>query len=452
MSLRGRLIGAAAALTLATLGGAFAAVFVSVNRAQELRLDAALEAHAADEARHLASSPSATLRRGPGLFANDVGPLPHSQALFTGSGEVLLSTPGLADVVARLARERRPSRQHFNLRARGAHLRAMILDLPDGSGRRLLFAIPRSDLDGDEAFLARAMRWIFAVAVGWTVVVATALVRRLTREHQAITEVARRVAAGDFNARVALSVRDREVDQLGKDIDEMIARLQRLVSSQQRFVAHAAHELRLPLTTLLGELSLALRRERDDASYRDTIEQALGDTRRLKILADDLLTLARSSGLPTNEAETLSLAEVTRGAVGLVGALAEARGVRIEVRGDAKARGHEADLQRLVRNLLENAVRFSPPGRAVRVTLREARDGARLTVRDEGAGVPEADRERIFDPFFRAAGHRDHDDLGAGLGLAIAREIVLAHRGEITLDAPEPAAPGASFTVRLPPA
>lgn len=450
MSLRGKLIGAAAALTLVTLGGSFAVVFVSVNHAQELRLDAALHAQAEDEARHIASAPDAELRGGPGPFANGVGPLPRVEALLDADGGVLATTPGFAGALPPFARARGDERQRFDLWIDRVHLRAVRLPVPDHSGRRLLFAAPRTDLDDDEAFLRRAMILVFALAVGWSVAVATWLVRRLTREHQAITRTVRLVAAGDLRARVALSARDREVDQLGQDVDEMIARLEGLVNSQRRFVANAAHELRLPLTTLLGELSLALRRDRDEGAYRETIEGALGDTRRLKLLADDLLTLARIGSAPEGERTPVSLREVALAAAESVEGLAQTRGVLVRVEGDARTRGRAGDLQRMTRNLLENAVRFSPTGGTVRVLL--GAEGERVTLRvvDQGVGVPESEREKIFEPFYRASGHRDVDDVGAGLGLAIVREVAENSGGDVRFEASAVDLPGGAFCVRLP--
>jgi two-component system heavy metal sensor histidine kinase CusS len=422
MNLRGRLIGAVTALTLVTLGGAFTVVSAEVNAVQERRLDHELVSHACDEARDAAQRDAHEIRERPGPFANGVGPLPRHGVLYDRDGAALDATPNFERAVPAFARVRRPDGGCFDLWFAGTHLRAVVVPVPDGSGRRLLFALPRTDLDGDEAFLRHAMSLVFAVAVAWSVVVATWLVRRLTREHQAIAEVARRVAAGDLRARVHGVAADRDVAQLGHDIDDMIARLEALVTSQQRFVAHAAHELRLPLTTLLGELSLALRKPRDAGEYRAAIAEALGATRRLKQLADDLLALARvGSGGPA-PTERVAAREVAEAAVAEVRAYADARGVTVSLAGgDDALRGRPADLRRLLRNLLENAVRHAPRGSDVTLTV-SAGDPVLFRVRDRGGGVAEPDRARIFDAFYRAAGHRDDDDTGAGLGLALARK------------------------------
>ncbi|NVL83830.1 histidine kinase dimerization/phospho-acceptor domain-containing protein, partial [Escherichia coli] len=119
-------------------------------------------------------------------------------------------------------------------------------------------------------------------SIGLTVLVTWRVVRRLTRGHEAIAETARRVAAGDLGARTALRSGDEEVVQLAHDVDEMVRRLEILVEGQQRFIAHAAHELRSPLTALYGELQLAVRRSRSADEYRATIEEALDSARRLK--------------------------------------------------------------------------------------------------------------------------------------------------------------------------
>lgn len=451
MSLRGRLIGAVTALTLVTLGGAFTAVSFAVNGAQERRLDHVLMDHAADEARDAARRGEHEISDRPGPFANGAGPLTRYGVLYATDGAVLDATPNFDRAIPAFTLVHHHAGEFFDLWFERVHLRAVFVRVPDGSGRRLLLALPRTDLDGDEAFLRRAMKMVFAVAVAWSVVVATWLVRRLTREHLVITDVVKRVAAGDLSARVQSHSGDREIAQLGRDVDEMITRLERLMTSQQRFVAHAAHELRLPLTTLLGELSHALRRSRDAESYRLAIEEALGATRRLKQLADDLLTLARVGSEREAPSERVLLREVAEVVSQRVHAYAAAHEVRVEVSGDEVAvQGRSLDLRRLVRNLVENAVRHAPPGGVVRIRTEADGSTARLSVTDDGPGVPPEERDRIFEAFYRAAGPRADDDTGAGLGLAIVREIARAHGGDVTLAEGDETAGGACFILSLP--
>lgn len=451
MSLRGRLIGAVTALTLVTLGGAFTAVSFTVNGAQERRLDHALMTHAVEEARDAARRGAHEISDRPGPFANGAGPLTRYGVLYAHDGAVLDATPNFDRALPTYTVVHHHAGEFFDLWFQRVHLRAVFVHVPDASGRRLLLALPRTDLDGDEAFLRRAMRLVFAVAVAWSIVVATWLVRRLTREHQVITEVVKRVAAGDLSARVQSHSGDREIAQLGRDVDDMIARLDLLVTSQRRFVAHAAHELRLPLTTLLGELSHALRKSRDAESYRLAIEEALGATRRLKQLADDLLALARVGSGYEAPTEPVRLREVGEIVMQRLQPYAASHEVRVEVAGDEVAvRGRSLDLRRLVRNLVENAIRHAPRGGVVRIRTERAGAEARLSVTDDGPGVPPEERERIFEAFYRAAGPRADDDTGAGLGLAIVREIARAHGGEVTLAPQDDSARGACFVLSLP--
>jgi signal transduction histidine kinase len=261
-----------------------------------------------------------------------------------------------------------------------------------------------------------------------------------------IAAVARAVAAGDLSARIATTSTDPEMGRLGRDVDEMISRLAVLVETQQVFIANASHELRSPITALLGELSFALRRERDAASYRATIEDALGAARELKVVTEDLLALARI-GATSIQPDRVCLSDVTRAAVDSTRAAAEEKGVTVEVSCDGPVvEGHAGDLQRLVRNLLENAIRHSPPRGCVRVEADSDADQARLQVADDGPGVPREVRERIFEPFFRSPASR-MDETGAGLGLAIARSIARAHGGDLQVVDSER---GARFRVRLP--
>ena len=260
---------------------------------------------------------------------------------------------------------------------------------------------------------------------------------------------ARKVADGDLAARVALGSGDDEVVQLARDVDEMVRRLEILVEGQQRFIAHAAHELRSPLTSLYGELQLALRKSRSAEEYRAAIEEALDSARRLKALAEDLLALARIGAEREPSRTPVALDEVAKAAASWVSREATRRHVELAIDSDGSSvLGHAIDLERLLRNLLDNAVRHSP-----KAATCASRHGARATwctspSLDEGPGVPPEERDRVFDPFFRAASERRRDD-GSGLGLAIVREIARVHGGDVSVEQ-GPDGKGARFRARLP--
>ncbi|WP_051426017.1 sensor histidine kinase [Jiangella gansuensis] len=234
-----------------------------------------------------------------------------------------------------------------------------------------------------------------------------------------------------------------ELGRLAVTLNDMLSRLDAAAERQRAFVADAAHELRSPIAALRTELEVALAHP-DAVDPHETAREALDEVARMGRLVDDLLVLAHlDNPRPQRREDDVDLREI-------VAAVAE--GVRdprvtvtIEPGGPATARGHRDSLARVVRNLVDNAVRHAASH--VTVDVAAAARTVRLIVADDGAGVPPADRERIFERFTRLDDARDRDAGGSGLGLAIAREIVRAHGGSIAV---EDAAPGARFVVSLP--
>lgn len=457
MSFRGRLVAAVSLVTAVTLGGAFTAVSILVNRDQQQQLDQALRTEAQEEAREVAALGGRQLAISdrPGPAANDVGPLTKYGAIYGSDGRVLAATPTfLSTPPARsVLRPAGPSGGRcFDLWFRGEHLRGILFPIPSHPGLELLLAAPRTDLDSDAAFLARAMAMVWAVAWIWASLMASWIIRRLTHSQQTIAEVVRRFASGDRSARITRLSRDIEVAQLERDINDMVERISALVTSQQRFIAHAAHELRSPLSSLLGELSHALRRPRDAEGYREAIAESLDSARRLKQLTEDLLALARLDAAPPDAEEDVEVLAVARGAVRDVETEAEERRVEISITGQTcTVQGRPRDLERMVRNLIENAVRHSAPADLVEVCCRAETDHVLLSVADQGPGIPPSDRERIFEPFYRGPRERAQGLPGSGLGLTISREIARAHGGDLTLlPILHEEQPGSTFLIRLP--
>jgi two-component system heavy metal sensor histidine kinase CusS len=449
MRFRTRLIGAVTGVTMVTLGGAFATVSHLVNSDQQRQLDKALCTEAQKEANESArggNGEKLLISDGPGPYAGDVGPLTKYGAIFAADGRVLSATDTFLGHVPPLSLLWHAPNECFDLWFHREHLRAVFTPIPNYPGNLLMLAAPRLDLDSDSAFLQRATTIVFAVAVAWAALVATWIVRRLTRGHGAVAKVARRVADGDMRARVVPDPSDPEMAQLAVDVNHMIERLSKVLKSQEEFVTHAAHELRSPVTLLYGELSHALRRSRDLPSYRRTVEDALESTQRLKELAEGLLTMARIGGAAEEPFEEVRLDEVLTRAGRAVSGEASRHEVVLEIaEGPHVVSGRAQDLERLFCNLFENAIRHSPHGAAVRVATTDGGDRLFVHVSDEGPGVRAEDRDRIFQPFYRGSGA--YGTPGYGLGLAIARKVAQAHRGNLTL---ERASGGAEFVVELP--
>ncbi|MDB4937944.1 MAG: putative two-component sensor kinase [Labilithrix sp.] len=450
MKFRTRLVLTLSAATAVTVASAFGTASYVVERSEERQLDEALRAEAHLEAGEIAGQHgSLHVNNRGGPAADDIGRLKKFAVIYDSEGRVVDITSTFASGAPPFGTVSHPSGSAFDFWYGTDHLRGVFVAIPENQHHTLLLAAPRSDLEKDNEFLRQVMLVAALLSIGFTVLVTWRVVRRLTRGHEAIADAARRVAAGDLGARIALKGGDDEVVQLARDVDEMVRRLAILVEGQQRFVAHAAHELRSPLTSLYGELQLALRRSRTADEYKAAIEEALDSAKRLKALAEDLLALARIGADRDAPQTPVALDEVAKSAAAWVAQEAARRNIDLAIEADGSSvLGHANDLERLLRNLLDNAVRHSPDGGHVRVEAHSEGETVHVTVVDDGPGVPIEDRERVFDPFFRAASERRREG-GSGLGLAIVREIARGHGGDVSVE-DGPGGRGARFRATLP--
>jgi heavy metal sensor kinase len=234
-----------------------------------------------------------------------------------------------------------------------------------------------------------------------------------------------------------------EIHRLGVTLNRMLDRLEEAGRRQRGFVADAAHELRSPLTSMRAQLEVASEHP-ELADWQRLSKGMLADTLRLGRMVEDLLALARLDESPgAVQSRELELGDVAREVAGRLPAAGAQ--VTVDLDGGARVRGDRQALGRAVQNLLDNALRHA----ASRVEVSVGSDGglAVLAVTDDGPGIPAGDRERVFERFTRLDDSRSREHGGAGLGLAIAREIVRAHGGELTA---EDGAPGARLVMRLP--
>ncbi len=437
MSFRVRIAIVVFGLTALTMGAAFGIVWERFVASQRAQLDEALLDVARQEASD-ALGGQLEFTDAPGPSANAVGPLPKYGVLYGVNGVPLSTTNNFASIppMPRLA----PYDAGMDIEHDGVPMRAVVVAV-GSTGRRILLATPRHDLEEDARILGRAMAIAFAVGCAWAAAVAFGVASWLTREHRTLGVVARRVAEGDTSARVSFRSRDADLRQLADDLNVMIDQLVGLVAAQDRFIAHAAHELRTPLTSLRIELEHVLRTGRGRADYEEAVRGALESSRALTELADDLLQLARAKTAPVEEASLVE--EALTDAIAAVAPMGRGRDVRILASPfGGQVRGARRSLARLFRNLLENAVRFSPQGGRVLVEGRVEENRVVVEVTDAGPGVPTGDEERIFAPFAR--GVRD-DAEGVGLGLAIARGLARSAAGDVIARA----GPGGRFEVEL---
>lgn len=266
----------------------------------------------------------------------------------------------------------------------------------------------------------------------------------------AMSRTARRITAQDLSQRLSLSGGGDELDHLAGTLNAMLARLEDAFAQMRRFAADAAHELRTPLTVLKGGMEVALRADRPRAEYQQVLRSSLEEVERLIRLAEDLLLLSRLSAAAPTTPGLVDLEPVFLDVVDAAARLADGKGVSIRVTDTAPVTvpGEASTLRRALRNLVENAVKYTPAGGKVELGLERADGWATVTVSDTGVGMEPADAARIFQPFVRLDAARARDTGGAGLGLAIARSIVTGHGGSIDVRT-SPGA-GSTFTVRLP--
>jgi two-component system, OmpR family, sensor histidine kinase MprB len=366
-----------------------------------------------------------------------------AQAVTSGGG-VIVPSEGPRLPTDRRAREVAAGRRApFSTDATvdGVHVR--VLTTRGAMGDALVVASPLTEVDDT---LSR-LRWILlavalggvALAAGLGVGVARATlapVGRLTRAAERVTttgELRHRIDAGG----------DDELARLAIAFNRMLAALERSREAQRQLVADASHELRTPLTSLRANVELLERaRELPPDERAAVVTGVRGELEELTVLVGDLVDLARPGEQLVDEPEDLRLDEL------VAAALDRARGhadgdVRFSLQAQpCLVRGSRARLHRAVSNLLDNAVKWSPPGGAIEVTVSDGE----VTVRDHGPGIPRADLPHVFDRFYRAPSARGLP--GSGLGLAIVRQVAEAHGG--TVAAEEAEGGGARLRLALP--
>jgi signal transduction histidine kinase len=326
-----------------------------------------------------------------------------------------------------------------------AQARAAVLVVPgdDGEpGEVVVATVPVAEVEG----LVRALRLSLAGVVPvLTVLFAAAIwvaLGRALRPVERLRSAAAQVARAGGPGSLPEPGTDDEIGALARTLNEMLDRLEVAAGRQRAFVADAAHELRTPLAALGATLDVA--REHPDAYARDELVADLAaETRRMQVLVDDLLLLARLGSRPV-PGTPVDLAAVAREAAALAAAGRDPdRVVAVEVHGAGTARGDAAALGRVVRNLVDNALRHAAG--AVQV---EVADGSVVVV-DDGPGIAAHDRERVFERFVRLDDARARPGGGSGLGLAIAREVAREHGGDVRLGDRTDGAPGLRAELRL---
>lgn len=368
-------------------------------------------------------------------------------------GRVLRATPNLAGLPALgpAAGAQRPGTAFHTWRIRplgGEHRQRVVqvtTQTPDGLVSVYVGTSLR-DVDAADDTTTAALVVGGPLLLALVALVTWRVTGRALRPVEAIRAEVAEISDRDLHRRVPVPPTGDEVARLARTMNTTLDRLESSGIRQRQFIADASHELRSPLTVLRTQLEVALA-VRDPELWPELISGALEDTDRLERLCSDLLLLARLDAAQPAASVRLDLGALVRDAV--EARLGDRVPVRVHTADGVVVEGSELWLNRVVTNLLDNAQRFAA-GR-VELALRasgppQARTAV-LEVRDDGPGIPSADRERVFERFTRLDDARSRDHGGAGLGLAIARDLAAHHGGTLTA---EPSAAGARLVLRLP--
>lgn len=299
----------------------------------------------------------------------------------------------------------------------------------------------------------RAGAAVAAISVA-AVISGMVLARRGLRPLARLTRSARLITPEDARTRLPVQELPDELRELAQCLNAAFDRLDTALLAERKFTSAAAHELRSPLAGLTARVNALLQREDLPEDVRAQLATLREEAARLTRISGQLLLLARLDRAAAGEtfpAAQLDLEEIVRDAADSLQPLAEEKQVRVEVAVDTPVQvyGHEEWLLRAVYNVLQNALKFSPAGSVVRAHLTTTADNKRalLSVTDEGPGIPEEDRRRVFERFYR--GSAAHATEGSGLGLAIVADIVRAHRGDVYITS-GPQGRGTTVTLILP--
>jgi heavy metal sensor kinase len=277
------------------------------------------------------------------------------------------------------------------------------------------------------------------------------LARRALKPVDQMSEAARRISAEHLDERIHTTGTGDELDRLAATLNDMLGRLDVTFRQIRQFSADASHELQTPLTILQGELEVALRAPRTPDDYRRVLTSALEESGRIARLVEGLLLLSRAdAGVLRMDHQPVDLARLVAEVCEHSQVLAKARGVTLDLGPLAPVtmQGDPQHLRRLLVNLVDNGLKYTPAGGRVTLALHQDGAWAVLRVADTGIGLAPEEQERIFQRFYRAPAAVSKEAEGSGLGLCIARSIVEAHGGAIQVESTE--GHGSIFTVRLP--
>ena len=333
-----------------------------------------------------------------------------------------------------------------------AHMGQLVLarmrrfDLPGGYSLLVgRFVQPRAAL---RDLLTRTLAWA-VVLIAFLSLFGGIIVQRLFRRMLShVSETAAAISAGDLTPRVRVSGRGDEFDRLAETINDMLDRIGRLMDGVRQVSNAIAHDLRTPITRARARLEDAAGHATDTAGLQNAVNRAIADLDGITAVFQALLRISEiEAGARRSAFTAMDLTPLLEDLAELYGAVAEERGLVLELQlgRPLQLRGDRDLIQQAIANLLDNALKFSPPGGTVRLSAERVAGTLKLAVTDSGPGIPQGDVERAADRFFRGESARNTP--GFGLGLTLVRAVAQLHGGTLAL---LPAAPGLQAVLSLP--
>lgn len=293
---------------------------------------------------------------------------------------------------------------------------------------------------------------ILPLVLGAAWLAAYGLARRALSPIEQMARRAQEITPEKLHARLPNDDAADELGQLARVFNDTLSRLEQAFEQLRRFTSDASHELRTPLAMIRSVGEVGLQRDGSRTEYRDTIGSMLEEVNRLTSLIDNLLTISRAdSGHLQLHRTVVPVMDLAREAAGLLEVLMEEKSLSLVLQGDEQARveGDRLFLRQALVNMLHNAVKYSPVGQAISISIRNGQAGQIVVeIEDHGPGIPLEDQAKVFDRFYRVDKARSRESGGAGLGLSIAKWAVEAHGGNIGL-VPQSGS-GCKFRIMLP--
>jgi heavy metal sensor kinase len=277
------------------------------------------------------------------------------------------------------------------------------------------------------------------------------IIRKALKPVKSVVQTAKDITADDLSLRIEAGHRKDEIGELVNTFNDMISRLEKSVKKIRQFSGDVSHELRTPLTIIRGEIEVLLRKERSIEEYQKTLKSTLEEAAYLERIIDDLLFLSRIEALEKKEFDkSVQLDEILLKVVESQEFATKNKGITLDIKkaDPTQIKGEEILLERMVVNIIDNAIRYTQPGGKVEVSL-EKKDGTpTLQVQDSGIGIPKESLPLIFDRFYVVDKSRFKETGGLGLGLSIVKQVADSHGAKIEVESEVNT--GTSFLIRFP--